>query len=550
MLFNSSVFLFAFLPLTIIGFYILARRAGASAAKVWLCLASFVFYGWWNPAFVLLLTGSIAFNYTLSLFLKDVADDSDRSQSLLLAAGVAANLFLLFYFKYLFQTLGFLHGLGWISANPSSVILPLGISFFTFTQVGYLVDCRQGLVKERGLLNYILFVTFFPHLIAGPILHHREIMPQFASEATYRFKAENLATGLTLFSVGMFKKVVFADAIAPWAETGFSHVPGTAFLHAWSVALAYAMQLYFDFSGYSDMAIALGIMFGVRLPLNFNSPYKSTSIIEYWQRFHMTLTRYLTLLLYNPMSLWVARRRSLKGRPAGRQAASTPMGFASMIVFPTMTTMLLAGIWHGAGLQYLIFGLLHGTYMSINHAWRIFFPVSSKPVVPPPAKLLRCWSAVWPVVMTFVAVVVAQIFFRAASTRDALAMLGAMSGANGSGLPLPISAQNISDLGLVQQWLVRHHLLILSNAEGYNSVTLPLAHNALLIILLGCIAFGAPNVYQIMDKWSPALTKVRSTLHRLLLWHPNWRWALLSSVMLFWATLRFDHPARFLYFQF
>jgi alginate O-acetyltransferase complex protein AlgI len=550
MLFNSSVFLFAFLPLTNIGFYFLARRVGVVAAKLWLCVASFVFYGWWNPAFVLLLAGSIAFNYTISLFLKDSGDDESRSQSLLLALGVAANLSLLFYFKYLFHLFGFLHGLGWLRADLGSVILPLGISFFTFTQVGYLVDCRQGLVRERGLLNYILFVTFFPHLIAGPILHHREVMPQFANDATYRFKAENLATGLTLFSAGLFKKVVFADGIAPWVEAGFSHVAGTPSLQAWSVVLGYAMQLYFDFSGYSDMAIALGIMFGVKLPLNFNSPYKSTSIIDYWQRFHMTLTRYLTLLLYNPMSLWITRRRASKGKLVGRQAANTPTGFVAMIVFPTMTTMFLAGVWHGAGLQFVIFGLLHGSYMSINHVWRIFFPTSAKLKAAPASGVLRVWSAVWPVALTFLAVVVAQIFFRAASTSDAFTMLHSLLGASGSGFPLPIGAQNLGEVGLLQQWLVHGHVFALAGPEAYNGITLPLASNLLFVLLLGVIAFGAPNIYQIMGQWSPALTKVQPTQHSWLLWRPEWSWALTAGVMLFWASLRFDHPARFLYFQF
>ena len=547
MLFNSSIFLFAFLPLTLVGFFVLARHVGVFAAKVWLCFASFVFYGWWYPAFLLLLTGSIVFNYVLSLLLKD--EESIR-QRVLLTAGVAANLLLLFYYKYLFQLMQFMYGWNWISTKVDLVVLPLGISFFTFTQVGYLVDCRQGLVRERGLLNYILFVTFFPHLIAGPILHHREIMPQFASDATYRFKAENLATGLTLFAVGMFKKVVFADAIAPWAEAGFAHVAGIQAVHAWSVVLAYAMQLYFDFSGYSDMAIALGIMFGVRLPLNFNSPYKSRSVVDYWQRFHMTLTRYLTLLLYNPMSLWVARRRAAKGQVVGRQAASTLGGFTSMIVFPTMTTMLLAGIWHGAGLQFLIFGLLHGAYMSVNHGWRVFFPVSSKPPLLQRSMVRRLWSTVWPVVATFLAVVVAQIFFRATGTRDAFAMLGGMVGVNGSGLPLPIAPRNPANMGAVQQWLVHCHVLISSTAQAYGTVTLPLVHNALLIVLLAIVAFGAPNIYQIMDRYSPALAKDHSGLHTILLWRPTWLWALASGGMLFWATLRFDHPARFLYFQF
>ncbi len=522
MLFNSSVFCYAFLPISILGYYFLARRGGVSAAKIWLCAASFVFYAWWNPFFVVLLIGSIAFNYSLSVFLTDADSDTGRRQSLLLAAGIAANLLLLFYFKYFAAFSRFLHDLGLTRADSGSIVLPLGISFFTFTQIGYLVDCRQGLVKERGLVNYILFVTFFPHLIAGPILHHREIMPQFANPDTYRFKAENLAIGLALFAFGLFKKVGLADSISPWAELGFLHPHGTAFIQSWSVALAYSMQLYFDFSGYSDMAIALGIMFGVKLPLNFNSPYKASSIIDFWQRWHMTLTRYLTLLIYNPIALAVARRRQAKGLPAGQRAASTPSGFRSMIVFPLMVTMLLAGVWHGAGLQFFIFGALHGTYLCVNHAWRIFMPPSS--TAPPPALLRRLWLRFWPVAVTYLAVLVAEIFFRAASSGDAVALLAGMLGVNGGGV-----------------WPA----FLTSNSDA-----LRLADNLVLGLGLAVIAFFAPNVYQIMGRWSPALTKVRSTLRPSLQWQPTFRWAMVGGALLFLASLRFDQKAVFLYFQF
>jgi alginate O-acetyltransferase complex protein AlgI len=524
MLFNSSVFCYVFLPISILGYYFLARCSGVSAAKIWLCAASFVFYAWWNPVFVVLLIGSIAFNYSLSVFLTAGDSAPDRRESLLLAAGIAANLLLLFYFKYFASLSRFLHDLGLTRADAGSIILPLGISFFTFTQIGYLVDCRLGLVKERSLVNYVLFVTFFPHLIAGPILHHREIMPQFANPATYRFKAENLAIGLALFAFGLFKKVALADSISPWAEQGFLHPAGTAFIQSWSVALGYSMQLYFDFSGYSDMAIALGIMFGVKLPLNFNSPYKASSIIDFWQRWHMTLTRYLTLLLYNPIALWVSRRRQAKGQPAGQRAASTPSGFRSMIVLPTMVTMLLAGVWHGAGLQFFIFGALHGAYICINRAWRIFMPSSSSTASPPPALLPRLWSRFWPVATTYLAVLVAEIFFRAASCGDALALLAGMSGGNGGGVWPSYFTSNLDALRL--------------------------ADNLVLGLSLAVIAFWAPNVYQIMGQWSPALTKVRSTLRPSQQWQPTVRWAMVAGALLFLASLRFDQKAVFLYFQF
>ncbi len=521
MLFNSYVFLCAFLPLSVAGFYLLAHRSGAYAARIWLCLASLFFYGWWNAAFLLLLMASIAFNYALSVFLEPDTGDGSRGRGWLLAGGIVANLLLLFYYKYLFPLLGFLHDSGWLRADFGSVMLPLGISFFTFTQIGYLVDCRQGLVRERGLINYLLFVSFFPHLIAGPILHHREIMPQFADPATYRFKADNLAAGLTLFAFGLAKKVLLADAIAPWAEAGFAHPAQLPFAQAWSVVLAYSMQLYFDFSGYSDMALGIGIMFGVRMPLNFNSPYKAASIIDFWQRWHMTLTRYLTLLLYNPISLWVARRRQQRGLPSGRQAAATLSGFSSMLIFPTMTAMTLMGVWHGAGPKFVIFGVLNGLYLCVNHAWR---SLRAKPDTSQQQPLLaRAWSRLWPVALTFVAVLAGQIFFRADSTLDALSMLAGMSGAP-LGPTSPLSLHESSFHGI--------------------------AHHTLLELGLLLIAFGAPNVYQIMGASSPALTHLKLGPGRWPAWRPSISWALLVVALLFMASGHFNAPARFLYFQF
>ena len=523
MLFNSSVFLYAFLPLSILVFYVLAQIGSISAAKIWLCIASFIFYGWWNPVFVFLLIGSIAFNYIVSSVLTGGDREAPRNQTLILAGGIAANLLVLFYFKYFAPLVHFLHDLGFVRANVDSIILPLGISFFTFTQIGYLVDCRQGLVRERGLLSYTLFVTFFPHLIAGPILHHREVMPQFANASTYRFKTENIAIGLALFAIGLFKKVVLADSIAPWAEQGFMHPSGTPLVQSWSVALAYSMQLYFDFSGYSDMAIALGIMFGVKLPLNFNSPYKASSIIDFWQRWHMTLTRYLTLLIYNPIALWVARRRREKGLPSGQRAASTMSGFGSMIAFPIMVTMVLAGVWHGAGLQFFVFGALHGTYLCVNHAWRIFGKsLSAKWSLFP--SLGRFWPLFWPVALTYMAVLVSQIFFRAGSCRDAMALLAGMVGANGSGLRLPIDYASAD---------IQH-----------------LAGNSVLGLGLAVVAFCAPNAYQIMGERSPALTKVHWTLRPWQQWQPTLGWAVIAGVLLFVSSLRFDQTAQFLYYQF
>ena len=291
MLFNSYVFLYAFLPIALAGYFLLAR-SGRVPAALWLVGMSLLFYGWWNPAYVPLLVLSIGGNHLLSRLI-GAAEQRPRRQNWLLGLGIAANLGALGYYKYLGWLVVLLNGAAGTRFAAPGIVLPLGISFFTFTQLGYLIDCRQGVAKDRGLLNYLVFVTFFPHLIAGPILHNGEMMPQFAAPATYRFSADNFSVGLGIFVIGLLKKCLLADPIGAIVPAGFAHAAALPLFAAWHVALAYSLQLYFDFSGYSDMAIGLARMFNLRFPLNFNSPYKAASVIDYWQRWHMTLTRYL-----------------------------------------------------------------------------------------------------------------------------------------------------------------------------------------------------------------------------------------------------------------
>jgi alginate O-acetyltransferase complex protein AlgI len=424
MLFNSAIFLFLFLPITLLVYFTLGA-ARPRAAALWLVVASGIFYANWNPPFLIILAVSVAVNYCFSLLIRHFSERPGL-QSATLAIAVVINLLGLFYFKYLFPLLGWLASFGIrLPHSNDSIILPLGISFFTFTQLGYLIDMRAGTIKERGFVNYTLFATFFPHLIAGPILHHREIMPQFARPETYRMNADDLSAGLVLFAIGLAKKRFIADNLAPLADAVFSRPQGVAMPVAWLGAFAYSLQIYFDFSGYSDMAIGLARMFGVQFPINFNSPYKATSIIDFWQRWHMTLTRYLTAYLYNPAVLWVTRRRVARGLGASRKAVATPRGFATMVALPMFYTMGLAGIWHGAGLQYLVFGFLHAFYLTVNHAWRVFRP-------PVKTQEASHWSAaVFSVLLTYSAVFLAQIFFRAASVGDALQVLGGMTGMHG-----------------------------------------------------------------------------------------------------------------------
>lgn len=526
MLFNSFAFIFAFLPISVVGYYLLGQRSNRWAAA-WLVLMSFVFYGWWNPVFVTLLLISIFFNYTAGLLLQKYEDDN-RTQTVILALAVAANLGLLFYYKYVGFALRILERVGIaIDFDAGGILLPLGISFFTFTQIGYLIDCKTGIAKGRRLLDYMLFVTFFPHLIAGPILHHREMMPQFENPETYRYKAENIAVGLGIFIIGLAKKVLLADQLAPVANMGFEHSEAVGMLPAWYAAVAYSLQLYFDFSGYSDMAIGQARMFGIKFPANFNSPYKATSIIEFWQRWHMTLTRYLTLYLYNPIALWVTRRRAAAGKPIAIQGASTLGGFVTLIAFPTLTTMFLAGVWHGAGNTYVVYGLLHGVYLTINHAWRIFGLKIDKAR----RESALAWAAKGASrALTYFAVLISQVFFRAAYIPNAVGLIAGMFGARGLAL---------GTLPQDDAWLIDQVTQMFWNPW-----------TTVMLVAGLAIALFAPNVNEIFSKYDPIIGRVRTNLPEALQWRPNLAWGASAGVMAALSVLYLTGATEFLYFQF
>lgn len=527
MLFNSFLFLLLFLPVALGGYYLLGRVRLRWAA-LWLCVVSFVFYGWWNPRFVVLLAASILFNYVVSLMIVRSAGQP-RRQWWVVAIGIGCNLTLLFYYKYFATLLDVLQGWGLGHGKVEDILLPLGISFFTFTQIGYLLDCKAGAVKKPNLLNHTLFVTFFPHLIAGPVLHHKEMMPQFAEPENYRFKAENLSIGGTLFVIGLAKKVLLADTIAPYADAGFAAPGDLDFWGAWATSLSYAMQLYFDFSGYSDMALGLSKMFGIRFPLNFNSPFKAPSIIEYWARWHMTLTRYLTAYLYYPMAMRISRWRSRRGQPVGTAGSRTPAGFALMIALPTIYTMGLAGIWHGAGLQFFVYGLLHGSYLCINHAWRV---VAAGRIAPERAWTRWLWRS-FCVLLTFGAVMLAHAFFRAANVSDAVDLLRAMLGLQGFESADP-SFEALRDADTLAAW----HLLVSRHL-----------HTVYLVGLLA-IVWLAPNSHQILGRFSPALARPQEATPAFMRWRPNTRWLVVLLVLLFFCLANLHRESRFLYFQF
>lgn len=405
MLFNSYAFIFLFLPVVAIVFFQLAR-VGQQYASAWLALSSLFFYGYWNPDYLGLLLGSIVGNYSFGTWIGRAVNrhDAIRGKKLLFAA-VTANLLLLGYFKYanfFMENMDALTGAHWLIGK---IVLPLGISFFTFTQIAFLVDVHQGKVKEYNFMHYLLFVTYFPHLIAGPILHHQEMMPQFAQRRNYRPNWDNIATGLLLFTLGLCKKVLWADSFAPYANDIFKGIHAGALptiYEAWFGALAYTMQIYFDFSGYTDMALGIAMIFNIRLPFNFDSPYKSTSIIEFWRRWHMTLSRFLRDYLYIPLG---GNRKGMLRR-----------------YLNLMATMLLGGLWHGAGWTFVLWGMLHGIYLTLNHLWRDFVTARI------PFRFPGWMACTAGGIVTFVAVVTAWVFFRASDLPQAIIMLKAMYG--------------------------------------------------------------------------------------------------------------------------
>jgi alginate O-acetyltransferase complex protein AlgI len=389
MIFNSPTFIFAFLPVVFVGWLILARQRLAVAAKTWLAAGSMVFYAWWNPFFLPLLLGSIWFNYRLGTALMPLA--GQRAGRRLLAFGVGMNLLALCWFKYANFIVANLNAVTPAAIPSLDVPLPLGVSFFTFTQIAWLVDSWQGKVRNRSALDFTLFVTFFPHLIAGPILHHQEMMSQFASRWTRGLRASNVARGLFLFSLGLFKKVVLADTFAIWADGGFDASGPLDFFGAWGASLSYALQLYFDFSGYCDMAIGAALIFNIRLPINFNSPYKALDIQDFWRRWHMTLSRYLRDYVYVPLG----------GNRRGPARVSINL----------MATFVLGGLWHGASWMFVAWGALHGAAIVVHRAWKAR-------MTPLPKAL--AWT------VTFAFVVVAWVFFRAKSWEAAARILDGM----------------------------------------------------------------------------------------------------------------------------
>ena len=393
MLFNTYEFIFFFLPITFFIYFYLNHKKLTEASKGFLVCCSLFFYSWWNVAYLPIILSSVIFNYIIGRSLNKKSKNKSKgfSKKIILTFGIVFNLSLLGYFKYadfLIENFNLTFG---TSAELLQLALPLAISFFTFQQISYLVDSYRQETKEFNILNYALFVTFFPQLIAGPIVHHKEMMPQFVNTRNKVKNYRNIAMGLFMFSIGFFKKVAIADNFAIWATHGFDVASTLNLFRAWSTSLSYTFQLYFDFSGYTDMAIGLALLFNIRLPVNFNSPYKATNIQDFWRRWHITLSRFLKNYVYIPLG----------GNKKGEFRTYNNL----------LATFLIGGLWHGAGWTFVFWGFLHGLALMVQRFWsKLGFK-------------LWTWLA-W--LITFNFVNIAWIFFRAKEWDDAVKVLSAM----------------------------------------------------------------------------------------------------------------------------
>ncbi len=498
MLFNSFEFIFAFLPLVLAGFFLAARFAGRQPALVFLALASMFFYAWWNPLYLLLLVGEVCANFAIGRVILRYRDQPRGRQ--ILIAGLVFNLLILGYFKYTLFFVGILNDLAGTNWSLVKLVLPLGISFHTFQQIAYLIQVRSGQAPRYRFWDYVLFVTFFPQLIAGPIVHHNEVIPQIAAPGFTTWRRENLALGMSIFAIGLFKKTVIADALAQIATPAFTLAAQGGHLStadAWLGAIGYTLQLYFDFSAYSDMAIGLARMFNITLPANFDSPYKARNIADFWRRWHMTLSRFLRQYLYFPLG----------GNRLGPVRAMANV----------MITMLLGGLWHGAGWTFVVWGGLHGTYIVAHRL--ILASGMFERLVPVPALRHLIGQA-----STLFLVIVAWVFFRAADFPTAWSVLGSMFGISSG-----------------------------AAVEAQFGVGRPM----LLVGVTACIALFAPNVIDIFAEQRPVLEIDRHNERRLnpllrrLRWNAGPAWGAAAGALASLGIVAIlGWQSEFLYFQF
>ncbi len=482
MLFNSFAFLLLFLPITLLGYYLIGRTSRKGAA-LWLLGASFFCYGSWDVRFLPILLLSMGCNYVVCT--RILTAPSSRKKVWLMA-GVAFNLGLLGYFKYINFFIASINSVAAQEIPLVNILLPIGISFFTFTQLSILVDAYHDKVKALDFLHYALFTSYFPYIVAGPVLHHRDMMPQYADETNYRVQGANFAVGLTLFAFGMAKKLLIADNLVPMVQIAFGS-DHPQLLQAWLGVVAYSFQLYFDFSGYSDMAIGVSRLFGLQIPFNFNSPYKAASVSEFWLRWHISLSRFLRNYLYIPLG----------GNRSGQWARYRNL----------LLTMLLGGLWHGSNWTFVIWGGLHGLYLCVQHGWRALRGERTEPA--------GAWAMLANRALTYVAVLVAWCFFRAANVDAALDILAGMVGVHG---------------------------LTLAAVDPFG---------AGMLVLAAGIAFLLPNTNEIILHLESRFANKPAAVSLLpVQWSPSVRWGVATGILLALCILCMDKPQDFIYAQF
>lgn len=444
MLFNSFEFIFLFLPITFFIYFGLLSKRLIIGAKAFLVFASLFFYSWWNIIYLPLILGSMLFNYVIGSSFTSRENHQKISNKTLLIFGIIANLALLGYFKYYDFFIENINHIMNVPLPLSHLVLPLGISFFTFTQIAYIVDSYRGETKEYDLLNYGLFVTFFPHLLAGPILHHKEMMPQFDSRWNWLKRYKNISAGIFLFSIGFFKKVVIADTFAIWANSGFDTLESLSVIEAWSTSLSYTFQLYFDFSGYTDMALGAALLFNIKLPINFDSPYKATNIQDFWRKWHITLSRFLKDYIYIPL---------------GGNRTDELKTYNNLLI-----TFLIGGLWHGAGWTFIFWGFLHGCALIIHRVWTKF-NYRLHPFI--------AWF------ITFNFINITWIFFRAHEWKDALKVLNGMFGLT-----------TIGTINILQFWYILSGFILVIVFKNSIEIVRRNTSNNSLYIALGLLIFA------------------------------------------------------------
>lgn len=507
MLFHSIDFIFGFLPICFVGFVVIQKYWGTRASLFWLAIASIFFYGQWSAAHAVLLIGSVTVNFFLCRLML-ATDSRDRLRRQIFFGSIAANLGLLGYLKYMNFFIDNVNAVSGADYTHINVLIPVGVSFFTFIQIGFLVEVYNRQVKQVRFIDYFVFGSFFSYITAGPLVLQRDMIPQFDAKNENPLNATRIAVAVTVFSIGLFKKLALADSIAPYADTVFDGVAGGALPSsslAWIGALAYTAQLYFDFSGYSDMALGIGLLFNLKLPLNFNSPLKATSITDFWRRWHMTMTRFFTNYLFSPLAVTNTRRALIyKYGPVRR--------FLATVAVPVIFTFLLAGIWHGAGWTFVVFGLIHGVALAINHAW----VRSNAPKLPAGF----CW------ILTMFVVIAGLVVFRAPDLTVATTILQAMA--------LP----DLSVLG----WL-----------EPAAAGEINYADAIALITLLFAIILTMPNTQQLMHGYeisSDERDEEEAQTGRWVRWKPSPKWALASACILTVGLSLATGDTQFIYYQF